>query len=99
MSALRLSELGAAIVSHVRDHPQDGGYLVQACMTGMNEAIERQRDRAGNYSIAMLCALTLLDARRMSAEQRENFLSIIASKITGPGLSEIERRFAEREVA
>jgi len=59
---------------------------------------ERQRDRAGKYSIAMLCALTLVDSKRMPSEQRENFLSIIANNIAGTGLSEIERRFAERKV-
>lgn len=94
MSALRLSELGAAIVGHLRDNPADGNYLVQACMTGMNEALERSHERAGRYSVAMLCALTLADTKRMSADQRDSFLSIIANNISGPGLSEIERRFA-----
>ena len=92
----RLRELVGAIVSHLRDNPAHGASLVQACMTGMSEAVERARSKAGDYSVAMLCALSLADGKRISAEMREHFYKLIAEKIDGPGLSQIEREFVER---
>ena len=93
--ALESGQIASAIRRHLRHNPNDAGFLMQACAAGMNEAVEAARDRAGNYSIAMLCALGLASKRPVSAEMRENYHKLIAEKIDGPGLSQIEREFVD----
>lgn len=94
----KLSELCAAIYTHLRDNPNDSAAVFSACSSGMNAALDKVQEYASECSTAMLSALILADSKRIAPEMRGTLFGLIAKACDRPNASPVEKKFAAEAV-
>jgi hypothetical protein len=71
----------ASIVSHLKNNPKHLETAIKAINTGISEAMDKLREIASESDRAFLCALGLLDNKRLTEDVKTQLNSIIVEKI------------------
>lgn len=88
-----LEQIKSAIYNRLLANPSDLTQIQLAVSAAMEAALARSQEHAGKCSFAMLSALTLADAKRLTPEMRQVLYDKIADAIDPKNCAPIERNF------
>jgi hypothetical protein len=87
--------LEQSIIEHLSNNPQDFTRVSAALNYGIMAALKKQQLRAGDCYNGMLCALTLMQSKRVTPELQASLLPQIKKAIGPKAWTGIEREFLE----